>query len=184
MMPFRDSALSTGERVDDLIERLTLDERIAMLHQYAPAVPRLDIAPFRTGTEALHGVAWLGPATVFPQAVGLGATWDVDLVRRVGEAVAHELRAFHHLGKAGLQVWAPVVNLLRDPRWGRNEEGYSEDPVHTAALATAYCRGLAGDHPRFLMTAPVLKHFLAYNNENDRCTTSSSVRPRVNRWCC
>ena len=72
-----------------------------------------------------------------------------------------------------------MVNLLRDPRWGRNEEGYSEDPVHTARLALAFCRGLTGDHPRFLRTAPVLKHFLAYNNEDDRCTTSSGVRPRV-----
>jgi beta-glucosidase len=176
---FRDSGMDTGKRVDDLLDRLTLDERLAMLHQYAPAVPRLGIAAFCTGTEALHGVAWLGPATVFPQAVGLGATWDEDLVRRVAEIVSVELRAFHRSGASGLQAWAPVVNLLRDPRWGRNEEGYSEDPAHTARLAVAYCSGLAGDHPRFLRAAPVLKHFLAYNNENDRCTTSSGVRPRV-----
>jgi beta-glucosidase len=184
--PFRDPALPTRKRIDDLLERLTLDERIAMLHQYAPAVPRLGVASFRTGTEALHGVAWLGPATVFPQAVGLGATWDEELVRRVAEAVSVELRAFHYhrppvvgTGANSLQAWAPVVNLLRDPRWGRNEEGYSEDPAHTARLAVAFCQGLAGDHPRFLRTAPVLKHFLAYNNEADRCTTSSGLRPRV-----
>ena len=184
--PFRDSTAALCKRIDDLVERLTLDERIAMLHQYVPAIPRLGVAEFRTGTEALHGVAWLGPATVFPQAVGLGATWDEDLVRRVAEAVSTELRAFHHhrppvvgTGANSLQAWAPVVNLLRDPRWGRNEEGYSEDPVHTARLAVAYCRGLAGDDPRYLRTAPVLKHFLAYNNENDRCTTSSGLRPRV-----
>ncbi|NUT48089.1 MAG: glycoside hydrolase, partial [Saccharothrix sp.] len=157
-----------------------------MLHQYSPAVPRLGLAAFRTGSEALHGVAWLGVATVFPQAVGLGATWDEELVRRVGEATSVELRAFHlHRpptqgeGPTSLQAWAPVVNLLRDPRWGRNEEGYSEDPVHTARVAEAFCRGLAGDDPRFLRAAPVLKHFLAYNNEDDRCTTSSGLRPRV-----
>ncbi|MEU6784919.1 glycoside hydrolase family 3 C-terminal domain-containing protein [Nonomuraea angiospora] len=174
------------KRVDDLLERLTLDERIAMLHQYAPAVPRLGIALFRTGSEALHGVAWLGVATVFPQAVGLGATWDEELVRLVAEAVSVELRAFHRhrppvigSGANSLQAWAPVVNPLRDPRWGRNEEGYSEDPVHTARLGVAYCQGLAGDHPAFLRAAPVLKHFLAYNNEDDRCVTSSGVRPRV-----
>jgi beta-glucosidase len=174
------------KRIDDLLEQLTLDERIAMLHQYAPAVPRLGLAAFRTGTEALHGVAWLGRATVFPQAVGLGATWDEELVHRVAEAVSVELRAFHHgvppivgTGANSLQAWAPVVNLLRDPRWGRNEEGYSEDPLHTSRLAVAYCRGLTGDDPRFLRAAPVLKHFLAYNNEDDRCTTSSCVRPRV-----
>lgn len=185
-VPFRDPALSVAKRVDDLLGRLTLDERIALLHQYAPAVERLGVGSFRTGTEALHGVSWLGEATVFPQAVGLGATWDEDLVREVAEAVSVELRAFHRhrptangIGVNSLQAWAPVVNLLRDPRWGRNEEGYSEDPVHTARLGTAYCQGLAGDHPDFLRAAPVLKHFLAYNNENDRCVTSSVLRPRV-----
>ncbi|WP_433432791.1 glycoside hydrolase family 3 C-terminal domain-containing protein [Nonomuraea sp. CA-141351] len=149
-------------------------------------MPRLDLAPFRTGSETLHGVGWLGLATVFPQAVGLGATWDETLVRLVAEAVSVELRAFHRhrppvigTGANSLQAWAPVVNLLRDPRWGRNEEGYSEDPVHTARLGAAYCRGLAGDHPTYLRAAPVLKHFLAYNNEDDRCVTSSGLRPRV-----
>ncbi|MFI7294728.1 glycoside hydrolase family 3 C-terminal domain-containing protein [Streptomyces sp. NPDC050121] len=185
-LPFRDPALPWDKRVDDLLQRLTLDERIALLHQYAPSVERLGVASFRTGTEALHGVAWLGEATVFPQAVGLGATWDEDLVHEVATAVSVELRAFHRhrppatgSGTNSLQAWAPVVNLLRDPRWGRNEEGYSEDPLHTGRLATAYCRGLAGDHPDYLRAAPVLKHFLAYNNEDDRCVTSSGVRPRV-----
>ncbi|MCG5220330.1 glycoside hydrolase family 3 C-terminal domain-containing protein [Streptosporangium soli] len=184
--PFRDHALPIPKRVDDLLGRLTFDEKIAMLHQYSPAVPRLGLAPFRTGSETLHGVGWLGMATVFPQAVGLGATWDEELVRLVAEATSVELRAFHHhrppaigSGANSLQAWAPVVNLLRDPRWGRNEEGYSEDPVHTARLGAAYCKGLAGDHPTYLRTAPVLKHFLAYNNEDDRCVTSSGVRPRV-----
>ncbi|WP_309055906.1 glycoside hydrolase family 3 N-terminal domain-containing protein, partial [Streptomyces sp.] len=183
---FRDPALPLQKRVDDLLSRLTPEERIAMLHQHVPAVPRLGLAAFRTGSEALHGVSWMGVATVFPQAVGLGATWDEDLVRRVAEAVSVELRAFHHHrvpalgdGPHSLQAWAPVLNLLRDPRWGRNEEGYSEDPVHTARLGEAYCRGLAGDHPTYLRAAPVLKHFLAYNNEDDRCTTSSGLRPRV-----
>src|SRR5689334_2096948 len=160
-LPFRDPALSTRKRIDDLLGRLTLDERIAMLHQYSPAVPRLGVAAFRTGSEALHGVAWLGVATVFPQAVGLGATWDEDLVHRVAEATSVELRAFHYhrptaigTGRNSLQAWAPVLNLLRDPRWGRNEEGYSEDPLHTARLGIAFCRGLTGDHPRFLRAAP------------------------------
>ncbi|MEU1663959.1 glycoside hydrolase family 3 C-terminal domain-containing protein [Streptomyces sparsogenes] len=185
-LPFRDPALPIDKRVDDLLGRLTLDERIALLHQYAPAVERLGVASFRTGTEALHGVSWLGEATVFPQAVGLGATWDEELVHEVAEAVSVELRAFHYhrptangVGTNSLHAWAPVVNLLRDPRWGRNEEGYSEDPVHTARLGTAYCRGLSGDHPTYLRAAPVLKHFLAYNNEDDRCVTSSGLRPRV-----
>jgi beta-glucosidase len=177
---FLDPGLPLRERADDLLRRLTTAEKIAMLHQWSPGVPRLGIAPFRTGTEALHGVAWLGPATVFPQAVGLGAAWDPDLVRAVGTAVGEEVRAMHRRDPAvSLNVWAPVVNLLRDPRWGRNEEGYSEDPLLTGRTAVAYCRGLRGDHPVYLRTAPLLKHFLAYNNETDRATTSSSLRPRV-----
>ncbi len=185
-LPFRDVSLPLAERIDDLLGRLTPGERIAMLHQYAPGIPRLGVAAFRTGTEALHGVGWLGPATVFPQSVGLGATWDDELLHAIATATGTELRAYHHHrapaigeGRISLQAWAPVVNLLRDPRWGRNEEGYSEDPLLSARLGHAFCRGLAGDDPERLRTAPVLKHFLAYNNEDGRTTTSSGVRPRV-----
>ncbi|MFC8228094.1 glycoside hydrolase family 3 C-terminal domain-containing protein [Streptomyces sp. NPDC057287] len=179
-LPFRDPQLSFSRRTDDLLGRLTPDERIAMLHQFAPAVERLGLGPFRTGQEALHGVAWMGPATVFPQAVGLGATWNDDLVRRIGEAVGTEVRAKRAQDdRVGLNVWAPTVNLLRHPLWGRGEEGYSEDPALTSAIAVAYTRGLRGDDPRYWRTAPVLKHWLAHNNETDRDTASSSVRPRV-----
>jgi beta-glucosidase len=178
--PFRDPQLPFAKRVDDLLERLTLDEKTSFLHQFAPAVERLGVAAFRTGQEALHGVAWMGPATVFPQAVGLGATWNPELVRRVGDAVSKEIRAMRAKDdRVGLNVWSPTVNLLRHPLWGRNEEGYSEDPKLTSAIATAYTRGLRGDHPTYWRTAPVLKHWLAHNNETDRSTTSSSVRPRV-----
>ncbi|NEB09631.1 carbohydrate-binding protein [Streptomyces coelicoflavus] len=178
--PFRDPHLPFAKRVDDLMSRLTLDEKTAFLHQFAPAVERLGIAAFRTGQEALHGVAWMGPATVFPQAVGLGATWNEDLVRRIGEAVSKEARVMRARdGRVGLNVWSPTVNLLRHPLWGRNEEGYSEDPKLTSAIATAYTRGLRGDHPAYWRTAPVLKHWLAHNNETARDTSSASVRPRV-----
>ncbi|MEU3633734.1 glycoside hydrolase family 3 C-terminal domain-containing protein [Streptomyces fradiae] len=178
--PYRDPRLPFDQRVDDLLGRLAPDERLALLHQFAPAVDRLGLAAFRTGQEALHGVAWMGPATVFPQAVGLGATWNEDLVRRVGEAVSREARAMRARDdRVGLNVWAPTVNLLRNPLWGRNEEGYSEDPALTSALATAYTRGLRGDHPVYWRTAPVLKHWLAHNNETGRDTRSASVRPRV-----
>lgn len=179
-LPFRDPELPLDRRVDDLLSRLTTGERIALLHQFTPAVERLGIAPFRTGQEALHGVAWMGPATVFPQAVGLGATWNDGLVRRVGEAVATEARAMRARDdRVGLNLWAPTVNLLRHPLWGRNEEGYSEDPRLTSAIAVAYTRGLRGDHPDHWRTAPVLKHWLAHNNETRRDTSSASVRPRV-----
>ena len=180
-LPFRDPGLPVEDRVTDLLGRLTDEEKVALLHQHQPAVPRLGLAAFHTGMEVLHGVAWLGVATVFPQAVGLASSWDLGLVRRVGEAVGVEARGFHHRDPVahGLNVWAPVVNPLRDPRWGRNEEGYSEDPTLTAAMGTAYATGLRGDHPRYLRTAPTLKHFLGYNNEDDRCVTSSDLRPRV-----
>ncbi|MFH8607427.1 glycoside hydrolase family 3 C-terminal domain-containing protein [Streptomyces sp. NPDC018029] len=178
--PFRDPGLPPDKRVDDLLARLTTDERVALLHQFTPPVERLGIAAFRTGQEALHGVAWMGPATVFPQAVGLGATWHDDLLRRVGEAVGTEARAMRARDdRVGLNLWAPTVNLLRHPLWGRNEEGYAEDPHLTSALAVAYTHGLRGDHPTRWRTAPVLKHWLAHNNETHRDTSNSSVRPRV-----
>lgn len=180
-LPFRDPDLPLATRVDDLVGRLTLPEKISLLHQYEPAIPRLGIPSFRTGTEALHGVAWLGDATVFPQAIGLGSTWDPALVQQVGAAVGQEARGFNAKDPAanGLNLWAPVVNLLRDPRWGRNEEGYSEDPLLTGAISTAYGKGIEGPDPAHLQAAPTLKHYLAYNNEVDRSTSSSVVPPRV-----
>ncbi len=179
--PFRDPARPIDARIDDLLARLTPDEKVAFLHQHQPPVARLGLEAFRTGTEALHGVAWHGPATVFPQAIGLATSWSPDLVRAVGAAVGDEVRVFHRKDPVGvgLNVWAPVVNPLRDPRWGRNEEGYAEDSWLTGVIATAYGHGLAGDDPAYLKTAPTLKHFLAYNNETDRCTTSSNLPPRV-----
>jgi beta-glucosidase len=179
--PFRNPNLPVAQRVDDLLSRLTLDEKVSLMHQYQPAIPRLGMPAFRTGTEALHGVAWLGKATVFPQAIGLGSTWDARLMSAVGAAVGREARGFNQQNPAfnGLNLWAPVVNLLRDPRWGRNEEGYSEDPTLTAAISTAYGKGIEGPDPDHLQAAPTLKHYLAYNVEAHRATVSASVPPRV-----
>ena len=191
-LPFRDPDLPLAARVDDLLGRLTADEKVSLLHQYQPEIPRLGMAVFKTGTEALHGVAWstdyhhdgdvvYADGTVFPQALGLGSTWNPDLVKRVGTAVGTEARGFHAQDPTvwGLNLWAPVVNLLRDPRWGRNEEGYSEDPLLTSRIAIAYGGGMRGDDPDHLRTAPTLKHYLAYNNEVDRATSNSSVPPRI-----
>jgi beta-glucosidase len=190
--PFRDTSLPMSARIDDLLGRLTLDEKISLLHQYEQPIPRLCIALFKAGTEALHGVAWsndysnngnvvTATATVFPQAVGLASTWDPSLMHQVGSAVGDEARGLHSQNPDvwGLNLWAPVVNLLRDPRWGRNEEGYSEDPTLTSAIATAYGSGMEGGDGTYLKTAPTLKHFLAYNNEVRRDVTSSNVPPRV-----
>lgn len=165
---------------EDLLRQLTAAEKLAMLHQHSPAVERLGIAAFQTGTEGAHGVAWLGKATVFPQPVGLAATWDEDLLRRVGDAVGVEVRAKHAADPSvSLNVWAPVVNPLRHPLWGRNEEGFSEDPVLTGRLASAFCQGLRGNDPNVWQTTPTLKHFLGYNNEVDRNVSSTQLRARV-----
>lgn len=190
-LPFRDPDLPLQARIDDLLTRLTQDETISLLHQFPLPVPRLGIEHFRTGTEALHGLAWTtsyedgavhtATATTFPQAVGLASTWDSDLVERVGDVVSDEARGYHAQDPQlwGLNLWAPVVNLLRDPRWGRNEEGYSEDPLLTGAMATAYGTGLVGDDDTYVKTAPTLKHYAAYNTETKRDTANSSVPPRV-----
>ncbi|CAM3568745.1 glycoside hydrolase family 3 C-terminal domain-containing protein [Occultella aeris] len=184
-MPQRDTAgPKTGRDlpalVGDLLAQLTDDEKVAMLHQASPTVERLGLAPFTTGAEVLHGVAWLGRATMYPQPVGLAAGWDPDLLRRVGAQVGIELRAKQAAdATVSRNVWAPVVNPLRNPLWGRNEEGYSEDPHLTAELAAGYALGLRGEDQRVWRTVPTLKHFLAYNNETDRAVTSSQLRPRV-----
>jgi beta-glucosidase len=179
MMPITTDA-TTAATPEALLARLTLEQKIALLHQHAPAVEALGLARFHTGTEAAHGVAGLGSATVFPQPVGLAASWDADLIHRVGTAVGMEVRGKKAEDPSvSVNVWAPVVNPLRHPLWGRNEEGFSEDPHLTAFLASAYCAGLKGDHERFWLTVPTLKHFLAYNNETDRNVTSSQLRQRV-----
>jgi beta-glucosidase len=190
--PFRDPTLPVASRIDDLLGRLTLAEKISMLHQYQPAIPRLGIGPFKTGTEALHGLAWttdhsrngevvMAEASVFPQALGLASTWDPDLVEQIGEAVGTEARAYNseNPGVWSLNMWAPVVDPLRDPRSGRNEEGYSEDAFLSGTMATSYAGGMRGDDPEHLRTAPTVKHYAGYNNEIRRDRTSSSLRPRL-----
>ncbi|MFV0428498.1 MAG: glycoside hydrolase family 3 protein, partial [Arachnia sp.] len=175
------SAQEVEDLVDGTLAKLTLEECLTLLHQQVPALPEHGLNAFRTGSEALHGVAWLGTASAFPQPVGLAATWDPELITEVGQAVSTELRAKHAADPAhvSLNCWAPVVNPLRHPLWGRNEEGYSEDPHVTAECATAYAAGLRGTHPVFWKTVPTLKHLLAYNNETDRSTSSSNLPPRV-----
>lgn len=122
--------------------------RKSLLHQAQPAIDHAGLAPFTTGTEALHGVAWLGEATTFPQPIGLAATWDTDLITRIGTAVATEVRAHHAINPTvSLNVWAPVVNPLRHPLWGRNEEGYSEDPTSPLTAPSHTPKACAGSTP-------------------------------------
>ena len=167
------------ERARSLVGAMTLEEKLPFLHQHSSGVERLGIGPFSTGTEALHGVAWRGPAVTYPQPVGLAASWDPVLLEAVGTQIAREVRVHHeHENPASLNVWAPVVNALRHPLWGRTEEGLSEDPLLNAQLGTAIARGLRGEGETW-STVPTLKHFLAYSNETDRAATSSSMPPRV-----
>lgn len=175
------------ELADHVLGLLTLDEKISLLHSDQPALPRIGLASFHTGGEVLHGVRVEVPCTVFPQAVGLGASWDPDLLERIGDAIGSEvdslLQRDRHQPLVSRNVWSPVVNLLRDPRWGRNEEGYSEDPGLTSSLAVAFCSGLRGagpgERPARWRIVPTLKHFVAYNHETDKFARSMDLRPRV-----
>ena len=165
-------------RATRLVAQLSLDEKVAQLETAAPAIRRLGIPAYDWWNESLHGVARNGIATVFPQVIGLAATFDEDLLRRVGQAVAEEARAKFdaidgaHAGTAryqGLTFFAPNINIFRDPRWGRGQETFGEDPWLTARLATAYVRGLQGDDPAHLRVAAVAKHFAVHSGpELDR----------------
>ena len=178
--PFQDTTLELDTRVKDLVSRLSEDEKIESMLQYQPAVERPGIAAYKHGTEAAHGLAWLGEATSFPQPVGLACTWDVDLMKEIGSVIGDEARVFYKRNPAvnGLTLWAPTVDMERDPRWGRNEEAYGEDPELTAELTTALVKGIQGDHPKYYKAVATLKHFLANNNEVDRGSGSSSIDPR------
>lgn len=178
--PFQDYTISLDTRVSDLVSRLTQAEKISLLHQWQPAISRLGIASFRTGTEGLHGISWLGSATVYPQAIGLGSTWNTALLNQVGQGIGDEARGFHAQNptNVGLSVWSPVVDLLRDPRAGRYEEGYAEDPYLTGQLASAYSNGMTGGDAFYYKAIPTLKHFLAYNQEANRDTINVSLDAR------
>jgi len=172
MPPYRDTALSPEERAADLVSRMTLEEKIPQLLNDAPAIPRLGVREYNWWSEGLHGVAAAGIATVFPQAIGMAATWDAPLVHRIGDVVSIEFRAKylaerHRLGGSdwfrGLTVWSPNINIFRDPRWGRGQETYGEDPYLTARLGVAYVTGLQGDDPRYLRTESTPKHYAVHS---------------------
>ncbi|MDX1674434.1 MAG: glycoside hydrolase family 3 C-terminal domain-containing protein, partial [Longimicrobiales bacterium] len=187
--PFQDPDLPIEARVDDLLSRMTLEEKVRALGT-DPSVPRLGVEG-SGHVEGLHGVAQGGPSnwgrrnpaptTQFPQAVGLGMTWDPDLVRRAAAVEAVEARYLFQSAydRAGLVVRAPNADLARDIRWGRTEESYGEDPYLVSALTVAFVEGLQGDDPRYLRTASLMKHFLANSNENERTYGSSNFGERL-----
>jgi beta-glucosidase len=166
-----DPSQSPEQRARALVAQLTLEEKIGQMMHDAPAIERLGIPAYNWCGEALHGVARAGLATVFPQAIGLAATWDQALMHEVATAISDEARAKHHHALArgergvyqGLTLWSPNINLFRDPRWGRGQETYGEDPVLTGRLAVQFVRGLQGDDPRYLKTVATIKHFAVHS---------------------
>jgi len=169
--PYRNPSLPMEVRVDDLVSRMTLEEKMAQLVYDSPAIERLGIPAYNWGNECLHGVAQAGVATVFPQSIGLGATWDTALIHTVADAISDEARAKYHEALRqnrqrkyyGLTFFSPNVNIFRDPRWGRGQETYGEDPYLTARLGVAYVQGLQGDDPQYLKIVATPKHFAAHS---------------------
>jgi beta-glucosidase len=168
---YQDVTLPVEKRVADLVARLTLEEKVSQMVHDAPAIERLGIPKYNWWSECLHGVARAGIATVFPQAIGLAATWNVDLLQRIAVAISDEARAKHHEAVRqgirdiykGLTFWSPNINIFRDPRWGRGQETYGEDPYLTARLGVAFVQGLQGDDPHYLKLVATPKHFAVHS---------------------
>jgi beta-glucosidase len=184
---YLDTGLSVQARARDLVRRMTLEEKVSQMKDVAPAIPRLGVPEYQWWNEALHGVARSGLATVFPQAIGFAATWDDSLVLRMATVISDEARAKHHqyvrAGSRqryqGLTLWSPNINLFRDPRWGRGQETYGEDPYLTGSLAVQFVRGLQGDDPTYYKTVATVKHFAVHSGpELDRHTFDAVVSER------
>src|SRR5215467_2017435 len=169
--PYLDPSLPVDQRVNDLVSRMTLEEKASQMQDVAHAIPRLGIPAYNWWNEGLHGVARAGVATVFPQAIGLAATWDTDLIHRMADVISTEARAKYNdaiqhgnTGRYyGLTFWSPNINIFRDPRWGRGQETYGEDPFLTSRIAVAFVTGLQGDDPKYLKTVSTPKHFAVHS---------------------
>lgn len=181
---YKNPNLPIKQRVDDLVARLTLEEKISQMVYNSPAIARLDIPEYNWWNEALHGVARDGIATVFPQAIGLAATWDTDLMFRVATVISDEARAKYNKAVSrgergiyqGITLWSPNVNIFRDPRWGRGMETYGEDPYLTGEMAVHFIRGLQGNDPKYLKTIATPKHLAVHSGpEPDRHTFNALV---------
>ena len=168
---------SYKDRLSDLISLMTVDEKINQLTNQTDSIPRLGIPKYNYWSEALHGIL-ASNATSFPQAVAMGSTWDPDLINRVGTAISDEARALNVIRGNGLTYWSPTINIARDPRWGRNEESYSEDPYLLSRIAVAFVKGMQGNDPYYLKAVSTPKHFVANNEEERRHTGSSDVDMR------
>ncbi len=193
---YLDPSLPVDVRVTDLLSRLTLDEKISFLYVTQPEIPRLGIDEYHYGNEALHGIVRRnGKATVFPQAIGLAATWDPDLIHEVSTAISDEARAKYNENEGrmtGGEQWggqfdglltffSPTINMARDPRWGRTGETYGEDPLLTSRIANAFITGMQGDDEKYLKTICTPKHFVANNEEHNRFTANAVIPEKILR---
>jgi len=185
--PYLDPSLPIDQRVNDLVSRMTLEEKASQMQDVAVAIPRLNIPAYNWWNEGLHGVARAGNATVFPQAIGLAATWDIDLVHRIADVISTEARAKYNdaiqhgnTGRYyGLTFWSPNINIFRDPRWGRGQETYGEDPFLTSRIGVAFVTGLQGDDPNYLKTVSTPKHYAVHSGpETLRHRFDVPVSPR------
>ena len=183
---YLDPTLPVAMRVDDLVSCLTLEEKISQMQNEAPAIPRLHIEAYDWWNEGLHGVARSGHATVFPQAIGLAATWDTPLIHRVADAISTEARAKYHEAQRegnhsiyyGLTFWSPNINIDRDPRWGRGQETYGEDPFLTGRIGASFVEGLQGTDSRYLKVVATAKHFAVHSGpESKRHTFDAVISP-------
>ena len=185
---FRDMTAPQHERILDLLNRLTVEEKVSLLVNDAREIPRLNIDKYNHGNEALHGVVRPGEFTVFPQAIGLAATWNPNLIFRVSTAISDEARGrWKELDYGKKQIagasdlltfWSPTVNMARDPRWGRTPETYGEDPFLSGRIGCEFVKGLQGDNPRYLKTVSTPKHFAANNEEHNRSSCNARMSER------
>ncbi len=185
-----DHSKPVEERAEALVGAMTLEEKIGQLRDQAPAIPRLDVSAYGWWNEALHGVARNGRATVFPQAIAFGATFDTELIHRVGSAISDEARAKYNVAVAngnrskyaGLTFWSPNVNLFRDPRWGRGQETYGEDPFLTSRIGVSFVNGIQGDHPRYLKAAACAKHYVVHSGPEALRHEFNAVVSKKDLW--
>ncbi len=184
--PWLNTALPVDQRVDDLISQMSLDEKVQQMRDHAPAIPRLGVPAYFWWNEGLHGVAFSGYATNFPQVIGMAATFDTQVVHRMGQTVSTEARAKYdeairnnqHEQFYGLTFWAPNINIFRDPRWGRGQETYGEDPFLTGRMAVAFVSGMQGDDPHYFRVVSTPKHYAVHSGpEPTRHTVNVNVSP-------
>lgn len=171
VLPYLDTSLSFEERAADLVSRMTLEEKVSQLGKDAPAIERLGVSKYGWWKECLHGVARQGVATAFPTSLSLSNTWNRDLIYRVADVTSTEARGKNN--RYNLSYYTPTINMARDPRWGRNDETYGEDPYLTGELGTQFVKGMQGDDPKYTKIIATIKHFLANNNETNRRGGSS-----------